>query len=63
MNTVIGFDNGICGILRMKLSSAHKVLEFPENLALGKISCCDNAAGRLDARQILLFDNPDSIKS
>lgn len=58
MKIVVGFNNGICGILRMKLSSDHKVLEFPENFALGDISDCSRAECRVEARKILSYGCP-----
>lgn len=64
MNTVICFDNGICGILRRKLPSSYKIFEYQENLALGDIRCCDDAAHRETARKILFFNvsTPDIME-
>lgn len=67
MKLVIGFDNGVCGLLKMLLPVEYQVYHFSENLALGDISCDGN---RLDEREsirkIMLFehsDDPDAIKN
>lgn len=62
MKMLLGFHNGMCGLLRMVLSSDYTIFEYPENLALGNIECCKIMSSRIEAQKILYYHDPGSMK-